>query len=172
MPEADPRQGRVIIGKLIGVYGVKGWVKVYSYTRPKENIFNYCPWALDGDAGTQRFNHSEGRQQGKGLVVRLDDITDRAAAASLVGAEISISTGQLPALQAGEHYWHDLLDMEVVNLAGHRLGKITGVKETGANDVLVVEGEQRYLIPWVNEVYIKQVDLAAGSMVVDWEAAS
>ena len=183
-PEADGK--RVIIGEVVGVHGVKGWIKVHSCTRPRENIFHYRPWALAFAAGQRGFYHYEGRRQGKGLIAKLDGIGDRTAAAELIGAEISIGSEQLPALPAGEYYWHDLLHLQVVNLAGRSLGRVAAVEETGANDVLLVrregegegesESEGKYkknskcFIPWVPDVYIRKVDLAAGSIVVDWEA--
>ena len=169
-PGAGQAGSSIVIGEVVGVHGVRGWIKVRSRTRPRENIFHYRPWALAVGAATRCFQPRECRRQGKGLVARLDGIADRTAAADLIGAEIRIDGGQLPPLPPGEHYWHELLRLDVVNLAGRKLGRVTGIEETGANDVLVVEGGRRRLIPWVREVYIREVDLAGGRIVVDWQA--
>ncbi len=171
MRPAAPCQPQVVLGKVMAAYGIKGWLKVYSYTRPAENIVSYSPWTLRTQTRTLPVAVLEGRMQGKGVIVRLDGITDREAASNLRGAEIRIVGEQLPALPTGQFYWHELLMLDVINLAGERLGRITGIKETAANDVLVVEGQRRCLIPWVYAHYIKAVDLAAGELRVDWPAA-
>ena len=170
--EAAPEETeeRIVIGEIIGVHGVRGWIKARSRARPEENIFRYNPWSLAVGGGTRRVRHRRGRRQGKGLIAQLDGVTERAAAEALVGAEIGIARAQLPPLPPGSHYWHELLRLEVVNLAGRTLGRVAGLEETGANDVLVVEGERRRLIPWVRDVYIRRVDVAGGRIVVDWAA--
>lgn len=163
--------GRVVIGRVSGVYGIAGWVKVFSYTRPRENIFNYSPWLLGTRAGWREAALQEGGVHGKGLIARLQGITDRDAARALMGCDIAIARAQLPPLPAGEYYWHDLIGLTVVNRAGEELGEVTELQETGANDVLVVSGRERRLIPVVMDEVILEVDLDAGRIRVDWDDA-
>ena len=111
----------------------------------------------------------EARQHGKGVVARLADCIDRDQAQALTGREIGIARDELPAAQPGEYYWHDLQGLSVVTLAGEPLGTVDHLLETGANDVLVVEGERERLIPFVMDQVIVRVDLDKGEIQVDWD---
>jgi len=161
----------IVIGKIVGVYGIKGWFKILSFTRPRENIFNYGPWLVKQNSEWLEIQLQEGKPQGKGLVASLEGITDRNEAMTLVGSELAIDREQLPAAKEGEFYWHDLINMQVINKQNEMLGVVTELLETGANDVLVVEADkQRYLIPYVYGVYIKDVDTEQGVIQVDWQS--
>lgn len=161
---------RVIIGRIVGVHGVKGWLKILSYTRPRENIFTYSPWRLHGDDNRNHiFELRDGRRQGKGLIAALEGITDRDQASGLVNADISIAREQLDEPGPGEYYWHDLLGAEVFNQHAELLGRVTEILETGGNDVLVVEGEDRHLIPFIEPDYIKEVDIDRRIIRVVWD---
>lgn len=163
----------VVVGKVSGVYGVKGWVKIFSHTQPRENILEYNPWWLKLGGTWQRFSVADGKQHGKGVIARFEDIIDRDQALALRNADIAISREQLDALAEGEYYWSDLIGLAVVNLEGIALGRIDSLFETGANDVIVVKGDgasgdEERLIPFVQPDVVKNVDLAAGVMTVDW----
>ncbi len=161
----------IVIGKIVGVYGIKGWFKILSFTRPRENIFNYGPWLIKQNSEWLEIQLLEGKAQGKGLVASLKGITDRNEAMAMVGSEIVIDRAQLPAPEEGEFYWHDLINMQVINKQNEMLGVVTELLETGANDVLVVEADkQRYLIPYVQDVYIKDIDTEQGVIQVDWQS--
>jgi len=163
--------GHIIIGKIVGVYGTKGWFKILSFTRPRENIFKYGPWLVKQNNQWLEMQLLEGKPQGKGLVASVEGITDRDEAMALVGSEIAINRAQLPAPKEGEFYWHDLINMQVINKQNEMLGVVTELLETGANDVLVVEADkQRHLIPYVQDVYIKDVDTEQGVIQVDWQS--
>ncbi len=164
-----PPERRISVGRVAGLFGVNGWVKVYSHTRPREAILNYRPWHITVGGATRTFDVLEGRPQGKGLVARIAGCDDRDAAAELVGAEIAIDATQLPAKGEREYYWADLEGMRVVNDAGVEFGRVSHLFETGANDVMVVRGERERLIPFGSAV-VKEVDLAAGVIRVDWDA--
>jgi len=151
------------------LYGVHGGLKVFSYTSPRERIFSYRPWLVKQNAGWIRTEIVSNRNQGKGMVVFLQGVTDRDAAINLLGAEIAVSREQLPPLPAGQYYWSDLLDMQVIDLQGRLLGKVQALQETGANDVMVVQGDGKYLIPWVTEDIVKTVDIETGRIYVDWD---
>jgi len=159
-----PQNRLVTLGRVVGVYGVRGWVKVRSYTRPEEDILNYHTWLI----GEQEVRLVRGRAQGRGLVVKLAGYTDRDQASELVGADIAVPLGDLPPLGAGEFYWWQLEGLRVVNLEGRELGTVGYLLETGANDVLVVSGERERLIPYIKAV-VKEIDLDGGLIRVDWD---
>lgn len=166
---SERRERRMIVGRVVGLFGVRGWVKVYSYTRPPEALLGYGTWQLEVRGEWQTRAVAEGRRQGRGLVARLAGFEDRDAAATLVGAVIAVSASQLPARAEGEYYWAELEGLRVVNLAGQELGRVSHLFETGANDVLVVRGERERLIPFGKRI-VRDVDLEAGTIRVDWDA--
>ncbi|HEX7045687.1 MAG TPA: ribosome maturation factor RimM [Burkholderiales bacterium] len=160
---------RITVGRVVGLFGVRGWVKVYSYTRPREAILQYDPWYLCLAGEWRERALAEGRMQGEGVIARLAGYEDRDTAAALVGADIAILAAQLPPTGEREYYWADLEGLRVVNLAGDELGIVSHLFETGANDVLVVRGERERLIPFADSV-VREVDLEAGVLRVDWDA--
>lgn len=165
---------RVTLGRVAGVYGVQGWVKVYSYTDPPENILKYRRWWLSHGDGYQA-ELIDGRQQGRGVVAQLSDaqgqaIVDRDQAAALIGAEIQVEREALPKLRKDQFYWIDLLGLKVENTEGQLLGTVDDVTSNGAQDVLVVQGETQRLIPFVRPQIVKDVDLAQQRIVCDWQA--
>lgn len=160
---------KIGVGRISGIYGVSGWVRVVSWTRPITNIFSYSPWLIGEGEQQESRELLEGRVQGKGLVARLRGLDDRDVARSYIGKPIELYRHQMPELPAGQYYWYDLMQLEVINTRDIPLGKVTGILETGANDVLVIEGEGRHLVPLIMERYVVEVDLANGRMIVDWE---
>lgn len=160
----------VEIGRIVGLYGVQGWVRLESFTEPHKKIFSYVPWLLSGSSGTAQVEKVQGRELGNGLVAKLPGYDDRDAAATLVGASIRIHRSQLPQAQRGEYYWTDLEGLEVVTLEGRSLGKVSHLFATGANDVLVVrDGSRERMIPFVPEQFVREVDLGRGTIRVDWD---
>jgi 16S rRNA processing protein RimM len=157
----------VVLGRILGVHGVQGWVKVFSETEPRENIFRYSPWYLGPATEPRRV--LEGRMQGKGLIARLERCVDRDQAAALVGLEIAVRRDQLPPPSPDELYWADLEGLQVQTVAGELLGRVNRLFATGANDVLVVEGARERLIPFVWDEVVKEVDFEHGLMRVDWD---
>ncbi len=162
--------GLVTLGRIVGLFGVRGWVKVYSDTRPPEAILTYRPWRVGKDAEFSERKLAEGRPHGRGIVVRFEGCTDRDQAANLVGSEIAVELSQLPAPKQGEYYWAQLEGLKVINLEGQELGTVSHLFETGSNDVLVVKDKRERLIPYTRDV-IRNVDLDAGVMQVDWDAS-
>ena len=160
---------RILMGRVAGIYGVKGWIKIVSYTRPPENIFLYSPWLIKQDDIWQETGLLEGKIHGKGLIAALEGISDRDEARDLIGADIAIYRSQLQRLPPGEYYWDDLLGMQVINLQGIALGNLKEILETGANDVLVVVGQGRHLIPLIWNMYVMGIDQQKGIIEVDWE---
>ena len=165
---------RIIIGRISGIHGLRGWLKVFSYTDPRENIFLYQPWLLGAgskQSGAQwsEIEFADCGTSGKALVVSLPGIEDRETALELVGRSLAVPRERLPEPEPGQYYWTDLMRMEVVTLAGERLGKVVDIHATGANDVLIVQGGGRRAIPFVMDEVIRQVDRDAAAITVDWE---
>jgi len=163
-PELRPDR-LIVLGRIAGLYGVRGWVRVFSETEPRENILRYSPWLLDGAAHVV----AEGRTHGKGLVVRLQGCDDRDQAAELIGRDIRVRRDQLPPARPDEFYWADLEGLQVQTVAGDQLGRVSHLFDTGANDVLVVKGDRERLLPFVWDDIVKDVDFASGTITVDWD---
>jgi len=171
----------VVLGRVNGLFGVKGWVKVYSYTRPSENLLEFDEWLIGRQGNWRPFRVLESRTQGKTLVAQLgvrstdrprarpEPLADRDSAVELLELEIAVPREAMPALSDDEYYWFDLIGLDVVNREGVALGRVKAMMETGANDVLVLAGERERLVPFVVGEIIDDVDLAAGRIVADWD---
>ncbi len=156
------------VGHIIGAKGIKGWVKVYSDTSPRENILSYTPWKIQTDELLQTVEIS-GRLQGQNVLAKLAGVEDREQAIELVGSQIYILAEQLPKLDEGEYYWSDLIGLEVESLQAEPLGTVETMMETGANDVMVLRGDRERLIPFVMDDVVRIVDLTKKRIVVDWK---
>lgn len=165
----DDRAGLVIVGRVSGLFGVRGWLKIHSYTEPRENIVEYRPWLLNTGGQWRMIEVESGRAHGKGVVVKFVGYDDRDAAALLVGRDIAVTREQLGEPDAGEYYWTDLEGLKVITLEGVDLGVVDHVFATGANDVVVVRGERERLLPFVRGDVIRNIDLRRGVMEVDWD---
>ena len=159
----------VILGRISGLFGVRGWVKVYSYTEPREAVLEYDRWLLSGRNGWQEATVAEGQRHGKTVIVRIDGYDDRDQAAGLIGTEIGVPRDELPETDDDQYYWSDLEGLSVVHRDGTELGKVKYLLETGANDVMVVKGDTERLIPFVMNEVVLGVDLEKGEIEVDWE---
>lgn len=159
------------MGRLGAAHGLSGWLRVVSYADPPEQIQNYRNWILAVNNQRHEVVLHSLRSIGNGLACRLENVDTREAAEALKGAEIRVSRAVLPATDADEWYWADLEGLEVCNLDGERLGDVTGLMATGANDVLIVQGERRRLIPFLPGSSTQQVNLQAGRLIVDWDAS-
>ena len=159
----------VILGRIVGLFGVRGWIKVYSYTEPREAVLDYRDWLLGRDGDWQWVELAEGKRHGKAVIARLEGIDDRDAAAELIGSDIGVDRDALPEPEEGHYYWADLEGLAVVHRDGSELGRVACLMATGANDVLVVDGPVERLIPFVPGTVILDVDLARGVIRVDWE---
>jgi len=158
----------VTLGRISGLFGVKGWVKVHSYTNPRDNVVSFTTWTLKSRGGERRYEVETGHAQGAGVVAKLRGLDDREHARELIGAEIIVERGELPECAPGEYYWMDLEGLEVRNLDGRVLGTIDHLMSNGGHDIMVLAGEPQRLIPFVHGRVIHEVDLAAGRVVADW----
>ncbi|HSP00179.1 MAG TPA: ribosome maturation factor RimM [Thioalkalivibrio sp.] len=159
----------IVLGRVTGLYGVQGWVKVFSDTRPREAITRYDPLMLGHEGNWREAPVDGAKAHGKGVIIKFQGCDDRDAAAALMGQEIAVWRDQLPPLPDGEYYWADLVGLQVINEEGVQLGTVDSLFETGANDVIVVKGERERLIPYVSGDVVRKVDLAAGTLTVDWD---
>jgi len=162
----------VPLGRVVGVHGVQGWIKVESWTEPRDNLFTYEQWQLERQgAVVDSVRLVAGRRGGRGLIAALDGITDRDQARSLMGTTISVPRTALPPLTGDEYYWVDLEGLAVYTTDGVDLGSVSHLFATGANDVMVVRGEVERLIPCVVGTYVTAVDTEGGWLEVDWDPA-
>ncbi len=159
----------IIVGKVSGVFGVKGWVKIFSHTRKKEYILKYSQWFLGCDGSWEKKKVIAGQPHGKTVIVQFEHSCDRDAAAAFIGKEIAVSKSSLPKTETDEYYWFDLQGLKVTTVGGVSLGVVDTILETGANDVLVVKGDRERLIPFVQGEVITNIDVAGGEMLVDWD---
>ena len=171
----DPATETVVIGRITGIYGIKGWFKVHSYTEPMENLLHYSEALIGSQGHWREVTWDEGRRHGKGLVAHIAGVDDRDQARALVGLDIAIPTERMPALEAGEYYWYQLEGLRVLGPDEQLLGQVDHLLATGANDVLVVKScpgsidARERLIPWLPDQVVTAVDLAAGEIHVDWD---
>mgnify|MGYP001429266937 FL=1 len=161
----------VFVGKVSSPHGIKGWLKVVSYTDPIENILSYKEWFIINEGGSKKtFSIEDSRIQGKKIIVKLDGIEDRDGAEDLNNKEILVSRIDLPKLEENTFYWNDLLDLSVLDQKGKQIGKVDSLFETGSNDVLVIvnENKERFLVPFIMEEVIRKVDLVKEFISIDW----
>lgn len=159
----------ITLGKINGVFGVKGWVKVYSYTAQQDDILSYKTWYLLQAGKWQKVKLLNGQRQGKGIVANIEGIVDRDQALALQGTLIGTAREALPELPADQFYWSDLIGLNVVTVEEQPLGKISHLFETGANDVMVVKGDRERWLPWLMNDVVKRVDLGERTVQVDWD---
>ena len=162
---------RITVGRLHGAFGVRGEVKLESFTDPERAIARYQPWILRDARGVERpCEGASVRAGGNGLIASLPGIDDRDAAESTRGTDVLVPRSALPPPAPGEFYWVDLEGLRVVNLEGADFGTISHLFSTGANDVLVAQGERERMIPFVQPDVVQSVDFEAGIVTVDWDA--
>ncbi|WP_404851952.1 ribosome maturation factor RimM [Colwellia sp. MB02u-9] len=166
----------VTLGKVGAVYGIKGWLKIHSFTDDQEAILDYFPWSLKLGDKIQSVDITDWRKHNNGLVVKVAGIDDRDVAQKLVGSEIFVSEEALSDLPEGEFYWRDLIGMAVVTDKGYDLGRVSDIMETGANDVLVVKanlkdgyGKKERLIPYLMDQVILSISAEDKQICVDWD---
>ena len=160
---------RILLGRVLGAFGVRGEVKLQSFTDPVSTLMRYQPWILSHGGVEREISGARGRETNKGMVATLPGIEDRDAAQALAGADVYVLRSRLPAPKPGEYYWVDLEGLEVVNREGVPLGRVSHLFETGSNQVIVVEGERQRLIPYIEGDFVLGVDFDAGRIEVDWD---
>jgi 16S rRNA processing protein RimM len=161
---------RILLGRVLGAFGVRGEVKLHSFTDPESTLLRYQPWILVHGGSEREISGARGRDSNKGVIGTLPGIEDRDAAQALAGAEIWVPRSRLPKPKPGEYYWVDLEGMEVVNREGVLLGRVSHLFDTGSNQVLSIAGERERLVPFIEGDFVLGVDFEAGRIEVDWDA--
>ena len=159
---------RILLGRVLGAFGVRGELKLQSFTDPAAKLLKYQPWWLVHRGVEREVANARGRDTAKGVLLTLPGIEDRDAADALAGAEIWVPRERLPPPKPGEYYWVDLEGLRVVNREGVVLGTVSHLFETAGNDVIVVTGERERLIPFLED-FMLGVDFETGVMTVDWD---
>ena len=162
---------RILLGRVLGALGLRGEVRIESWTEPRDAIFRYQPWTLRDAQGNERqCSGVRGRDTGKHVLAVFPEVSDRDAAEALQGLEIHVPRSALPAAAPGEYYWADLEGLRVRTVDGIELGTVSHLFSTGANDVLVARDDERErMIPFVQPQYITAIDLEQRLVTVDWD---
>ncbi|CAM3230567.1 ribosome maturation factor RimM [Shewanella violacea] len=170
------KQEPVVLGKLGSSHGIKGWLKITTYTDSVEGIFDYSPWLIKEQGEWREVKVLQWRFQGKAVVASLEGVETRDQAQMLTNCEIAVTLQQMETLPEDEFYWRDLIGCEVVNTKGYNMGKVQEIVETGSNDVLLVKanakdgfGKAERMIPFVTEQFIIEVNLTEKQITVDWD---
>lgn len=168
VPQVDPDR-LIVMGRITGLFGVRGWVKVYSHTRPPEGLFDHSQWQVRRGSEWLQFKLDSAQVHGKAFIAKLEGVDSRDAAADLTGSDIAVPRSALPPSDDSGYFWADLVGCRVATVDGVELGEVSNMMETGANDVMIVHGARERLIPFVRPDVIKDVDLARGVITVDWD---
>ena len=161
---------KIYLGKITGVHGIKGWLKIQSFSSPPANILNYPSWIINNKGEEDYYSIEQGRKQNNKIVVKLEKIDDRNTAESLINSKIQILRSDLPKLSNENYYWSDLVGLSVLNSEEKVIGKIESLIETGANDVMVINTakDERVLVPFVMHEIIKEVNVELNYIKIDW----
>jgi len=161
---------KILVGKISNPHGIKGWIKVISFTDPIENILSYKKWTISDNETEKTYCLEDSRIQGNKIVIKLEGVNNRDDADLLKNLQIEINRSDLPKLEENSYYWEDLVDFNVIDIKGMHVGKVDSLFRTGSNDVLVIinETKQRLLVPFIMEEVIKYVDLDKELISIDW----
>ena len=161
---------KILVGKISNPHGIKGWVKVISFTDPIENILSYKQWIISDKETEKTYYLEDSRVQGNKIVIKLENVNDRNDADLLKNLQIQVNRSDLPDLDQNSYYWEDLVDFNVIDIKGNHVGKVDSLFRTGSNDVLVIidETKERLLVPFIMEEVIKYVDLDKELISIDW----
>lgn len=165
-----------VLGKIGKTHGIKGWVRVISFTSPAENILEYQMFDASRAGKAVKIEIVEYKQQAGGFIALVKGYDTPESARELAGLELSVVVSQLPELDQDDVYWYQLEGLEVQNQHQQSLGTVLKLLETGSNDVLVIGpnetsiDDRERLIPFIRGTVIDNIDLAGGLLSVIWEA--
>lgn len=166
------RQDSLIeLGAVSGAFGVHGWVRIRPFSPPGDVLGASRRWWLLGPESTVLLEMQGVRRHGAGLVAKWSGCEDPEAADRLKGARVAVARSDFPPLEAGEHYWVDLVGLKVVNRSGRELGRVRALRTSGAHDLLEVQTATDgadILVPMIGQ-YVDAVDRESGTIRVDWE---
>lgn len=159
----------VVLGRLGRPQGLRGLIRVISFTEPESNILDYLPWHIQKNGHWVPIHIDNFQTQNQTILVKIEGYTEREAVAELTNCNIAVLREQLPKLPEGDFYWHELQNMMVQNKEGAILGQVVDIMPTGTHEVLVIQGEKQHLIPYVPDIYIVKVDSVQRQITVDWD---
>lgn len=159
----------VVLGRLGRPQGLRGLIRVISFTEPESNILDYLPWHIQKNGNWVPIHIDNFQTQNQTILVKIEGYTEREAVAELTNCNIAVLREQLPKLPEGDFYWHELQNMMVQNKEGAILGQVVDIMPTGTHEVLVIQGEKQHLIPYVPDIYIVKVDSVQRQITVDWD---
>lgn len=161
----------VIMGRFGRPVGIQGQIKLFVFSKAQANIEDYQPWHIKNSAGQWEIvNCKNIKQRDKFLAVNIAGINSRETAQAFTSKEVAIERSVLPTLPDGEYYWRDLIGMNVINKKSIKLGKVTELLETGANDVLIIKsGDKKHLIPFLIDKFVLDISLKENLITVDWD---
>lgn len=159
----------VVIGRFGRPHGIKGFVTVHSFTEPRDNILRYTDWHVFLNNQWQPVKLLCVETHSKNIIAQVEGYPERELVTRLTNAEIAVGQDQLADLSPGEYYWHQLMGMNVINQKGEPFGTVIEIMPTGANDVLVVQGEKRHLIPYLPGQFIIDINDSQRVITVDWD---
>ncbi len=166
----------IVLGKVGSVHGIRGWLRVFSFTEYTEDIFKYQPWFIYHSSQWQQLELEGWKYHNQDIIIKIKHIDDRISAKLITNCEIIADSVQLPLLEGNEYYWKDLIGCQVITTKGYSLGYVQNLMETGSNDILIIKinlkdafGIKERLIPFLDEQVIKNVDLLTKIIKVDWD---
>lgn len=165
----DNQSNWVVIGRFGRPHGIKGFVTVQSFTDPRDNILHYTDWHVYLNYTWQPVTLLSVEPQSKAIIAQVEGFPERELVSRLTNCEIAVQREQLAELEPGEYYWHQLIGMTVVNTKGESFGKVVEILPTGANDVLVVQGEKKHLIPYLPGQFVLDINDSQHLITVDWD---
>ena len=158
---------KVCVGAIAGAFGVRGEVRLKSFTANAEDIASYAP--LETEDGAKSFTIKVTRQIKNGLAARISGVTTKEAADALRGTQLFVPRDRLPSLPDDEFYHADLIGLTVTDTGGTSLGKVLAVHNNGADDLLELSTpgqKQTVLLPFTKAI-VPTVDLTQGRIVAD-----
>ncbi|MFT8229565.1 MAG: ribosome maturation factor RimM [Enterobacterales bacterium] len=166
---------KIILGKIGSTYGLLGWLKIISYTEINVNIFQYQPWLIKNQQNLLKIFVEKWKFYKKNFLVKIKNIKNIKNAQCFINCYIYIDESQLFNLNSNEYYWKDLIGCKVFSLYGYYFGKVTNLINTGSNDILIVNLKinnlfkiKEFLIPFINEKIVKNVDIKLHKIIVNW----
>jgi 16S rRNA processing protein RimM len=159
----------LVVGQFGRPHGIKGFISIVTFTEPRENILKYIDWHVGINHEWQPITILETKINTKCIIARVDGYHEREHVARLTNIEIAVKISQLQKLHADQYYWHELIGLKVINQEQQDLGLVTEIMATGSNDVLVVCGKKRHLIPFLREQIIISINTSQGLITVDWD---
>ncbi|WWO97252.1 MAG: ribosome maturation factor RimM [Candidatus Dasytiphilus stammeri] len=168
----------LILGKIGSAYGVRGWIKLISFTQNKKNIFFYQPWFIINEYYCNQWIKIELEkwyEKPHGFIIKLKGINDREKAKKFNNYDIMIESSQLPTLEEGEYYWKDIIGCVIITADGNQLGKVVRLFSTISYDIMVVK-VNRYkikeiLIPFIKNKVVSKINLISKFISITWKTS-